>query len=257
MYKEAEMFILLAKSPFFQAYVTSDFFGKIIFIMLFLLSALSWGILLHKIWVTHTIRKASKNFRRLFESKKKYPLSLELSKDPGSIETPNAFEDLYGVLKKTSLEMLSKNRWYHEGLPAAPEKEERTYLSSTDLTLLESYLMITISTLTQQLEKNLFILSTSVSLAPFLGLLGTVWGILITFSEMQTGGGTSSNNEVVLGGLSMALATTVLGLLVAIPALVGYNYLRSLIRDFGIEMENFSSEMLAAVEMQYRKVDVK
>lgn len=252
------MFGLLAQSPFFQAYWSSDFFGKMVFIGLYTLSALSWGILLHKIWVTHTIRRASHNFRRQFESKKKYPLSLDIIKE-GSRETPNAFGDLYTVLKKTSLEMLSKNRWYHEGqpVPAETEREEKTYLSSTDLNLLESYLIVTISKVTQQLEKNIFILSTSVSLAPFLGLLGTVWGILITFSEMQSGSGSATNNEVVLGGLSMALATTVLGLLVAIPALIGCNYLRTLIRDFGIEMENFSTEMLAAIEMQYRKVDVK
>jgi biopolymer transport protein TolQ len=60
---------------------------------------------------------------------------------------------------------------------------------------------------------------------------------------------------MVLGGLSLALATTVLGLLDAIPALIGYNYLKNTIRDFTTEMEGFSNEILAAVELQYRKVE--
>jgi biopolymer transport protein TolQ len=112
-----------------------------------------------------------------------------------------------------------------------------------------------VATQTKTLEKNLFLLSTVVSLAPFLGLLGTIWGILTTFSELQshTAGGT---HQMVLGGLSLALATTVLGLLDAIPALIGYNYLKNAIREFQTEMEGFANEILASIEMQYRKVDV-
>ena len=64
-----------------------------------------------------------------------------------------------------------------------------------------------------------------------MGLLGTVWGILVTFSGLQSNG-LSSANSSVLSGLSMALGTTVFGLVVAIPALVGYNYLKSIIGDF-------------------------
>ncbi len=104
---------------------------------------------------------------------------------------------------------------------------------------------------TKFLEKNLFILATIVSLAPFLGLLGTVWGILTTFSQLQMQGG----SQVVLGGLSMALATTVLGLIDAIPALVGYSFLKNKIREFQTDMDGFATEMLATVELQYRKVD--
>ena len=66
----------------------------------------------------------------------------------------------------------------------------------------------------------------------------------------------SSNSHAILGGLSLALATTVLGLVDAIPALIGYNYLKNSIRDFELDMEGFAHETLASVEMQYRKVDL-
>jgi biopolymer transport protein TolQ len=109
---------------------------------------------------------------------------------------------------------------------------------------------------TKFLEKSLYVLSTTVSLAPFLGLLGTVWGILTTFSELQNQG-TGNTHQMVLGGLSLALATTVLGLIDAIPALIGFNYLKNDVKDFQTEMESFSNELLASVELQYRQVDIK
>ena len=85
---------------------------------------------------------------------------------------------------------------------------------------------------------------------------GTVWGILITFSELQKGGSISSN-AVVLGGLSTALTTTVLGLLIAIPALIAYNYLRNVNKEFYTEMHDFSHLLLSTIVLQYRKVDVQ
>jgi len=104
------------------------------------------------------------------------------------------------------------------------------------------------------LEKNLFVLSTIVTLGPFLGLLGTVWGILLTFSELHSRG-ISSSNAAMLAGLSMALATTVIGLVVAIPAVIGYNYIKNAGREYLREMEDFSQVLLSTLELQYRKPD--
>ena len=127
-------------------------------------------------------------------------------------------------------------------------------LSFADIGLMEGYLGNVISHHKKELEKNLFILSTTFALSPFLGLLGTMWGILLTFSELQHSMG--STNEAVLAGLSLALTTTVLGLIGAIPALIAYNYLKSRIGDFEIEMEGFSHEILSAVELNYRQVSM-
>ena len=96
-------------------------------------------------------------------------------------------------------------------------------LSSADLELIATQTAAAASAQGKTLDKNLFILSTVVTLGPFLGLLGTVWGILLTFSQLSHGFSTS--NTTMLTGLSMALATTVIGLVIAIPALVGYNFL--------------------------------
>lgn len=243
----------LASNPFLDAYIHSDFLGKLIFIGLVILSVASWVIILHKGWHTHRARKHSAEFYSLFQLQKSSPLSMEC--EPANRKNrPNPFFDLYAVLKKHTLDILNKNRRFRQGA-AGTQDIAHSYLSPSDIEFVDSHLMSTIAFQTKNLERNLFILSTVVSLGPFLGLLGTVWGILTTFSELQaqTSGGT---NQMVLGGLSLALATTVLGLLDAIPALVGYNYLKNTIAAFETEMEGFSTEILAAVEMQYRKVDL-
>lgn len=241
-----------AINPFIDAYTHSDFLGKLIFLGLIFLSICSWIILIHKVFLTYKARKHSSEFYNIFQLQRSNPLSLECETATKQ-KRPNPFFDLYSVLKKHTLDLLNKNRRFGQG--AIPNSQENSsYLSPSDIEFVDSHLMSTVAAQTKNLERNLFILSTIVSLGPFLGLLGTVWGILTTFSELQAQSG-GSTNQMVLGGLSLALATTVLGLLDAIPALIGYNYLKNTISVFETEMEGFSTEILASVEMQYRKVD--
>lgn len=243
----------LANNPFIDAYYQSDTLGKIIFLSLIFLSVCSWILLIYKGRLTYRARKHSIRFYEAFELQRMNPLSLECEQATRR-KHPNPFLDLYLVLKKYTVEILNKNRRFGQHNLAAAKEPSVSYLSPSDIDFVQAHLMTTVANQTKFLEKNLFILSTIVSLAPFLGLLGTVWGILTTFSQLQSqsGGGT---HHMVLGGISLALATTVLGLIDAIPALIGYNYLKNSIRDFQTEMEGFSNEILASVEMQYRKVD--
>ncbi len=250
------IFFLLASNPFFDAYTHSDFLGKLIFIGLIGLSIISWIILLHKGWITYYARKHSVQFHAFFQLQKSNPLSLDCEQAILQA-SPSPFLDLYAILKKQTIDLLNKNRRFRAAAQAEGATESAmSYLSPSDIEFVDTYLMSAIANQTKQLEKNLFILSTVVALGPFLGLLGTVWGILTTFSELQANS-MSSANQAVLGGLSLALATTVLGLLDAIPALIGYNYLKNTISSFEVDMEGFSTEILAAVEMQYRKVDIQ
>lgn len=245
----------LAVNPFLDAYLQSDTLGRLIFISLIALSIVSWILIAYKGWITYQARKHSDLFYRAYESQRMNPLGVELDGASKS-RHPNPFFDLYFVLKKYTLEILNKNRRFgQQQQGAAAADYAHSYMSPTDIDFVGAHLATAVANQTKFLEKNLFILSTIVSLAPFLGLLGTVWGILATFSQLQAqsgGGGTG----MVLGGISLALATTVLGLIDAIPALIGYNYLKNSVRDFQTEMEGFSNEILASVEIYYRKVDV-
>jgi biopolymer transport protein TolQ len=243
--------LFFASNPFFSSYVESDFFGKLIFVGLFSLSALSWTVLAHKIWMFRISRRVSEEFSKLFLEHRRNPLTIAAAPSIPPKEVPHPFWDLYRLMKNQTIEMLNKN---HHFLQQHGQPDLGAFLSPTDLKLLESQLYSSINKQVEKLERYIYLLSITVSLAPFLGLLGTVWGILLTFSQLQssTGGGSAA----VLGGISLALGTTVMGLLVAIPALVGFHYLKSAVGSFEIQMEAFSNEMLAAVEIHYRKVDV-
>lgn len=232
-------------SPFVQAYTQSDFLGKCIFLSLILTSIVCWTLLIYKVWLTRKAKSCSRIFRTKVQKQKGNLLILE-NQEKGEL---NPFYVLFSVLKKQTIDLLNKNHQF------AGKEGEVSYLSPTDIDYIEAHLVSSIANQTREIEKYLFILSTIVGLAPLMGLLGTVWGILHSFSQMQAQA-LSSSNQMVLGGISLALTTTVLGILIAIPALIGYNYLKNSIRHFETDMEGFSNEMLSSIEMRYRKVDV-
>lgn len=237
--------ILLISNPFFESYIHSDFLGKLIFLGLIILSILSWVLIFYKTWQIIIAKKNAVSFKEKLDKQKSQLLNAEI--EPSQA---NPFKELYLSLKKVSLELLNKNHHFLK----AHSHSETTFLSQGDIDFVEANLLTTVSKESKFLERNLFILATIITLAPFLGLLGTVWGILTTFSELQAQSGQA--HQTVLNGLSLALATTVLGLIDAIPALIGYNYLKNATRDFESEMVGYSRELLATVEMRYRKVDV-
>lgn len=239
---------------FTGAYSQSDFFGKVIMGALFILSITCWIVLCYKIWQAKKVKASSLIFLRLIENNKDRLLSLEVSdmtyKTPKQI--PQPFAEIYFILKEKTLETLNKKIYF---LKQHGRENEEVYLTTSDIDILEQHVSTIISTQYKILERHLFILSTIVTLAPFLGLLGTVWGILVTFAELHSGSSAGSNS-VILGGISTALATTVLGLVIAIPALIAYNYLKTNLKEFSSDMEDFLSNLLSTLELQYRKADL-
>jgi biopolymer transport protein TolQ len=248
---------LAAVNAFFSAYSQSDFFGKLIFLGLISLSIICWVILIHKTWLMRKVRNTSQPFLAAIEQNKNSLFSLELHDlpKPRIRDIPHPYAEIFLTLKQKAVELLNKNHFFVSRSSLSKEHQASVYLSQADIDLIESCALTTISTQAKKLEKNLFILSTIATLAPFLGLLGTVWGILITFSELHSGSSASSN-AAVLGGLSTALATTVLGLVIAIPALISYNYLKNTHKNLSSDMEDFLYLLLSNIELQYRKTDV-
>lgn len=238
--------MVLAVNPFMSAYLQSDWFGRAIFWALFLLSALSWSVLLYKAWIFFQVKRLSREFSSLFSEKE--PLNLQFTRPLQGrlLEVPHPFFDIYKAFKQNALQMITRNHFF--------SPQSKTFLSEADLLLLESQVYVALASNAKKLEKNLFVLSTAVTLGPFLGLLGTVWGILVTFSGLHQQG-VSSSSTAMLAGLSLALAATVIGLVVAIPALVGYNYLKNAGREYRRDMEDFSHLLLTSIELHYRKPD--
>ena len=236
--------MLATGNLFITAYVQSDWFGKGIFWGLFILSVLCWSILIHKIWIFLQMRRLSTEFYALFSDKDPLNLPFQGMGKGRILEIPHPFFEIYKSLKQKTLQIIGRNHLY--------AVEGPVFLCEADISLIEAQVFTTLAKQAKVIDKNLFVLSTIAALGPFLGLLGTVWGILLTFSQLNMRG-FSSSNGLMLAALSMALATTVIGLVVAIPALVGYNYLKNAGREYRHEMEDFSQLLLSAVELQYRK----
>ena len=97
----------------------------------------------------------------------------------------------------------------------------------------------------------MIILATAVSGSPFLGLLGTVWGVMDTFSGVAMAG--TPNLAAMAPGVSGALLTTVVGLLVAIPAMFGYNFLVTSLRAMIVQTDNFAAQLSS--DFEHRFVD--
>jgi len=176
-----------------------DIFGKLDLIILGFLSIYSWYIMIEKFLILKNAFKKNKIFEHYFVSKK------EIKKIPCP---------LYSIIDYLTSLIKYENFTFER----AKKHIEKTFMKQqTDL------------------EKNLTSLATITVVAPFLGLLGTIWGLLISFINMSITG--SSSIKVVASGVAEALITTVLGLLVAIPAAVGYNYFKDRIQRLMDEME--------------------
>lgn len=104
-----------------------------------------------------------------------------------------------------------------------------------------------------RMESQMIILATAVSGSPFLGLLGTVWGVMDAFSGVAMAG--TPNLAAMAPGVSGALLTTVVGLLVAIPAMFGYNFLVTSLRALIVQTDNFAAELSSAFEHRFVNFD--
>lgn len=229
-------------SIFFKAYAESDFFGKLIFILLFLLSVASWTVLIRKIRLIKNVRRKGEESLSMVHHTSLKTLLFQREE----VDRSNPFAKILQAIASKTSQIINKNHHFKD--------QKETFLSQRDMQVIDEYSAITIFQEVKNLTHDLFILSTVVSLAPFLGILGTVWGILISLGELQKGA--AGSNTIVLGGLSTALATTVLGLVIAIPALIAYNYLKNAVSHIGSDMEGFSHSVLSQVELQYREVRV-
>ncbi|NGX32022.1 MAG: hypothetical protein K1060chlam4_00060, partial [Candidatus Anoxychlamydiales bacterium] len=160
---------MIAMSPILNAYFQADLFGKFIFFSLFILSIASWVILLHKMYLAKKLKLLNSRFEKKVQANNENILSITIN---SNLTYP--YLNIYKSLKDKTLEILNKNRFFIN-------EKKKVYMSSKDIELIDSHLDVEILKQTKLLEKNLFILPTVVTLGPFLGLLGTVWGILITF----------------------------------------------------------------------------
>jgi biopolymer transport protein TolQ len=236
----------------YEAWLLSDFFGRLILVVLFAMSVFVWAVILRKYLIFREAKIKSDLFRQEYRKYSSNPL--------GIIESNQFYDEspFYSVCDTVldNLLVIFRRRGAIEESP--DNKDEKIKLnnrqadvSRDELETLSKAVDSTISNEVLGLEKNLNLLATTASISPLLGLLGTVWGILIGFQNIARQG--SAQIAVVTEGISVALVTTVVGLVVAMPSLVMYNYMVNIIKRFEAEMENFSNEIIVDIERKYMK----
>jgi len=129
------------------------------------------------------------------------------------------------------------------------ERQVKARGSVTNRTAIERTLQLGISEELAKLERSMNWLATTASVTPFIGLMGTVMGIITAFHELGQMGSTSL--KAVGPGISVALVATAVGLFAAIPAAIFYNYFGGVIREIGARMEDFSLEFMNMAERSF------
>ena len=209
------------------SFLESGPFGKFILIILAVLSIYAWSIVQNKFFFFKKIRKENMLFLKKIKGKRGNILNIELNEQL-FLNSPlfNVFNNCTESLRES---IMIKDR-----------------IDEGDIEALEIVIQKVISQERIKMEDSNFVLATIASISPFLGLLGTVWGIMKSFRNMGMMG--SASITAVAPGLSEALITTVAGLIVAIPAVVVYNYTINCIKEEMVEINNFSLELLDKIE---------
>ena len=209
--------------------------AKAIIACLFVLSIIVWTVMVLKVVQMHRARKLNTYFGEEFRGQKAvldiFDRKLHVEGCP-----------LYAVYNVGCVQMDARLR----GTGDAPLK---TQVSLKNMEHVKRALENTVAQESLKLESGLILLAIAVSGAPFMGLLGTVWGVMSTFAGIaQTG---SASMAAMAPGVSAALITTVAGLLVAIPSMFGYNWLVHNLRAFTVELDNFAQELVSRMETEY------
>lgn len=214
---------------FFQ----SNFAGQVIIIILLGFSLLAWGAMFCK--------KAD-----LSEMKRQNSATAKAVAQTNSVAEAAAMRRLSGPYAEILRDAASALE--QSGAQNAASADDK----NSAMTFVDNALQRSLSRQLMKYESRMILLGTVISGAPFLGLLGTVWGVMDSFGSMSAQA--SVTLQQLAPGVAGALLTTVAGLCVAIPAVIGYNYLTSQSRELMTDTENFASLLSDIIEMRIRTI---
>ena len=205
-----------------QLFLRADFVVKAVILLLIASSIFSWALIYDKVRLFRRIEQSTKSFEdKFWKSKsaeafyKGLPMKPE---DPMTIIFKNAMSELIKTKSKSS---------------------------SVQSARVERVLEVSIDNQLKSVEKNFTYLATIGSTAPFIGLFGTVWGIMNSFQSIAISRNTSL--AIVAPGIAEALFATALGLLAAIPAVIAYNKFNSDSQRYFARVDNFSKRFLSII----------
>jgi len=229
----------------FDMVIHAGFVVQLVLLLLLLFSVVSWAIILMKYFGLRKINRENGLFLNAYmKSTKLSDIFPETKKHPHST-LAEVFRAGYAELAKITKASRAN--------PSGKEIQETGghLLEIAGIDNVERALNRACGSETTKLEAALGFLATTGSASPFIGLFGTVWGIMETFKGIGARG--SATLAVVAPGISEALIATAAGLAAAIPAVIFYNYYLNRVRGMTLEMDHFSSELLNIVDRYYVK----
>ncbi|MBA4149173.1 MAG: MotA/TolQ/ExbB proton channel family protein [Verrucomicrobia bacterium] len=211
--------------------------SKIIIIFLFFFSMFAWSVMVSKSLQMRRAKQYNLYFDSEFRSQK----------------------NVLGIFdRRIQVEGCPMFTVYHDGcleldsrLKLGEEEGRKKYLSLKGMEHIKRTLEGSVARESLKLESGIILLAIAVAGAPFLGLLGTVWGVMDTFAAVGQMG--RADLQTMAPGVSAALVTTVAGLLVAIPSMFGYNWLVHTLRVRTVELDNFAQDLVSKMETEYLK----
>jgi biopolymer transport protein ExbB/TolQ len=212
--------------------------GKAIIIVLIFFSIIAWSIMASKALEMRRARRLNQYFDAEFRAQKAVL----------GIHSRKVVVDgcpLFAVYQAGCQELETRLKGPSGGRPAQVSLKAMEHIKRT--------LERAVAQQALKLESGLILLAIAVSGAPFLGLLGTVWGVMSAFSYVAMRG--HADLQTMAPGVAGALITTVAGLLVAIPSMFGYNWLVHNLRVFTVELDNFAQELASKMETEYLQED--
>ena len=223
---------VLATTNLIDVFLKCDVVGQIITSGLAVFSIIAWSIMIGKHFELKRLRQLNQAFESHLNDQKTLLNLPESFRNKRSIPYADLFTDAIEA--------------YWRATAIAKEKGDAT--PRARLEHAENALQRALSRQTLRYESSMIFLATIVTGAPFLGMLGTVWGVMEAFSAVAVQ--ESASIKTLAPGVSAALLTTIAGLVVAIPSVFGYNFLLGNTKQLITELENFASSLADRLELE-------
>jgi biopolymer transport protein TolQ len=198
--------------------------------ILLFFSLVSWALIFQKLGIFGRIRRQSDQFLKIFRATK------GVANPQGVISAGSPFANVYAA-------------GYRELQTQVTGEGSNPHPKIKSLQAITVCMQLAATEEVRRVEKGMSWLATTAGVTPFIGLFGTVWGIIDAFSGLGSAG--SASLRVVAPGIAEALVTTAAGLFAAIPALIAYNHFLQDIRDFAQRLDTFALEFTAQIEKTF------
>jgi biopolymer transport protein TolQ len=247
---------IVAEPSIWNMVVYSDWFTKGILLILLAFSLISWAIILQKLIVFRRLRGKRRRFFEVFERRSSlaeaYQGALAIADNPLTEVFKAGTRELKHLSQRPAAEERAGGPLdFASGAGSvAPPARASTAITILEKESVHMALEREAAQRVEALEHGLPFLATTGSVAPFFGLLGTVWGVMDAFLNIGLRG--TGNLNVVAPGIAEALITTIAGLAVAIPAVIAYNWSLSQIKEIADELGHFSSELINVIIRERR-----